>query len=104
MYLQGPDSLTKSLHEKLMARKQIYIIAASFRDKHMLRFVVCSRMTESRDIAFAWEEIRSQADCVLTGVEEEKVLTYIEKKHLPVCNGIKVNGSVNGHPKECIGV
>ncbi|KAJ9576935.1 hypothetical protein L9F63_006501 [Diploptera punctata] len=60
-------------------------------------------MTESRDIAFAWEEIRSQADCVLHGTEEEKAVTYVEKKHLPICNGIKINNAVNGHPQECIG-
>jgi hypothetical protein len=45
-----------------MARKKIYVIAATFQDKYIIRFVVCSRVTESRDIAFAWEEIRSQAN------------------------------------------
>jgi hypothetical protein len=49
-----------------MARKNIYLIAATFQNKYIIRFVVCSRVTESRDIAFAWEEIRSQANEVLS--------------------------------------
>lgn len=48
-----------------MARKRIYVIAATFQENYIIRFVVCSRVTESRDIAFAWEEIRTQADQVL---------------------------------------
>lgn len=49
-----------------MARKRIYVIAATFRKNYIIRFVVCSRVTESKDIAFAWEEIRTQADQVLS--------------------------------------
>jgi hypothetical protein len=85
-----------------MERKKIYIIAATFRGKHILRFVVCSRMTESRDIAFACEEIRSQADHVLHG----DALVHFPKTHNHVkCNGLwkncpnnelKVNGITNG--------
>jgi hypothetical protein len=54
-----------------MARQNIYIIVATFNDKHILRFVVCSRMTESKDVQFAWEEIRGQADQVLMGNDTE---------------------------------
>jgi hypothetical protein len=49
-----------------MASKKIYVIAATFQEKYIIRFVVCSRVTESRDIAFAWEEIRTQADQLLS--------------------------------------
>lgn len=49
-----------------MARKKIYVVAATFQENYIIRFVVCSRVTESRDIAFAWEEIRAQADQVLS--------------------------------------
>jgi methionyl-tRNA synthetase len=80
-----------------MERKNIYIIAATFRDKHILRFVVCSRMTESRDIAFAWEEIRSQADRVLHGdtlLHFSKTQSHIKR------NGVRKdclnNGITNG--------
>lgn len=102
--LKGPDSLTKTLHDRLMARKKIYIIAATFRDKHILRFVVCSRMSEPRDIAFAWEEIRGQADQVLlgnnTGSDTPLSIhkTYSRSKTRKECpsNELKVNGITSG--------
>ncbi|KAJ4443464.1 hypothetical protein ANN_05133, partial [Periplaneta americana] len=96
--LKGPDSLTKRLHDRLMARKKIYVIAATFRDKHILRFVVCSRMTELRDIMFAWEEIRSQTDQVLAGEGDgNENLLHVSKKHGSKCNGV-LKVTTNGHP------
>jgi hypothetical protein len=90
-----------------MARQNIYIIAATFKDKHILRFVVCSRMTESRDIQFAWEEIRGQAEQVLMGNDTESVIlvhdckTYSRMKYNVIrndcpSNGVKINGIMNG--------
>jgi hypothetical protein len=101
---QGPDSLTKTLHDRLMARKKIYIIAATFRDKHILRFVVCSRTTESRDIIFAWEEIRGQADQVLLGNNPDSDTPMsIRKTHGRIktrkecpSNELKANGITSG--------
>jgi hypothetical protein len=74
-----------------MARKNIYVIAATFRDKHILRFAVCSRMTESRDIVFAWEEIRSQADQVLQDNKADSdTLLHVSKTDNHVkCKGIR---------------
>jgi len=94
--------LTKRLHERLMARKRIYVIAATFQENYIIRFVVCSRVTESRDIAFAWEEIRTQADQVLSdNIDHETVTPCHTNQHgtakeAPVIsNGIgsKTNGT-----------
>jgi hypothetical protein len=87
-----------------MARKKIYIIAATFRDKHILRFVVCSRMTESRDIVFAWDEIRGQADQLLlgNGTDSDTPMsvrkTYMRTKIRKECpsNEMKANGITSG--------
>ena len=90
-----------------MARQNIYIIAATFKDKHILRFVVCSRMTESRDVQFAWEEIRGQAEQVLTGNDTDDGIlmhdckTYSRMKYNAIrnecpSNGVKINGITNG--------
>jgi hypothetical protein len=90
-----------------MARQNIYIIAASFKDKHILRFVVCSRMTESSDVQFAWEEIRGQAEQVLMGNDTEGDIlvhgckTYSSMKCNAIrndcpSNGVKINGIPNG--------
>ncbi|KAG8229721.1 hypothetical protein J437_LFUL007896 [Ladona fulva] len=55
--LKGPDHLTKTLYEKLISEHKIYLTAATFGKKFMIRFVVCSRFTEEKDIQFAWQEI-----------------------------------------------
>ena len=90
-----------------MARQNIYIIVATFNDKHILRFVVCSRMTESKDVQFAWEEIRGQADQVLMGNDTDSGIlvhdrkTYIRMNYNAIrndcpSNGVKINGITNG--------
>lgn len=48
-----------------MERKRIYLTAATYRDKFMIRFVVCSRHCQPEDIDFAWDEITSQVDEIL---------------------------------------
>ncbi|KAF7997969.1 hypothetical protein HCN44_009367 [Aphidius gifuensis] len=60
--MKGDDKLTRGLLDRLMKRKRIYLIAATFGEKLMIRFVVCSRLCQVDDIDFAWNEIRGQAD------------------------------------------
>jgi hypothetical protein len=85
-----------------MARKNIYVIAATLQNKYIIRFVVCSRVTESRDIVFAWEEIRSQADQVLSDNVDNKPDNLPHKKQNGVAkdvpgisngNGLTMNGT-----------
>jgi hypothetical protein len=65
-----------------MTRKRIYVIAATFQEKYIIRFVVCSRVTESRDITFAWEEIRTEADRVLSeNIDHETEMTAHREQH-----------------------
>jgi hypothetical protein len=73
-----------------MARKNIYLIAATFHDKYIIRFVVCSRVTESRDITFAWEEIRSQANEVFSDNADYEEQTPPRKEQ----NGVAKDTSV----------
>lgn len=63
--VKGPDSRTKQLIDKLMARKNIYCIPATYKGKLLIRFVICSRLIEQRDIDFAWNEIVSQTKEIL---------------------------------------
>jgi methionyl-tRNA synthetase len=88
-----------------MARQNIYLVVATLKDKHFLRFVVCSRMAESRDIQFAWEEIHGQAEEVLMGnigdILVDECKTNSRRKNnaiLKDCpsNGAKINGIKNG--------
>ena len=41
------------------------MVPAKLRGQFILRLAVCSRYTESRDIAFAWQELRSHADFLM---------------------------------------
>lgn len=45
-----------------MGSGQIYLVTATVQSQLVIRFVVCSRLTEESDVAFAWNEIRKQAD------------------------------------------
>ncbi|XP_021929364.1 aromatic-L-amino-acid decarboxylase-like isoform X2 [Zootermopsis nevadensis] len=94
--LKGPNQLTKRLHDRLMARKNIYVIAATFQDKYIIRFVVCSRVTESRDIAFAWEEIRSQANEVIGDNVDTEIDNLPHKKQNGVCEDERGISDGNG--------
>nr|CAD7419356.1 unnamed protein product [Timema poppensis] len=62
---QGEDAASKRLLERLTARGKVYMIPATVRELFVLRFVVCSRLTESRDVRFAWDEVKTVADEVL---------------------------------------
>ncbi|KAF5298426.1 hypothetical protein FQR65_LT01204 [Abscondita terminalis] len=55
--LNGPDILTETLLHRLTERKNIYLIPCYYRNKYVIRFVVCSRFTEVKDIEYAWNEI-----------------------------------------------
>lgn len=49
-----------------MASGQIYLVTTTVHSKLVIRFVVCSRLTEETDVQFAWNEIRAQADHITT--------------------------------------
>ncbi|XP_012262153.2 aromatic-L-amino-acid decarboxylase-like [Athalia rosae] len=72
--MKGDNSRTRELLDKLLARRKIYVIAASYREKLFIRFVVCSRLCESRDMEFAWKEISEQA----TEILQPRISTEIE--------------------------
>lgn len=57
--LKGNDYMTQKLLDKITERKNLYIMPYYFQNKLMVRFVVCSRLTEKEDIDFAWNEIKS---------------------------------------------
>lgn len=60
--LKGPDEANKKMLEKLTDRKNIYVIPCYYQGKYVIRFVVCSRFTEKKDIDYAWKEICDVAE------------------------------------------
>lgn len=68
--LKGDCSLTKKLLEQITAKKQLFMIHATFEDKLMIRFVICGYNPNEDDMLFAWNEIKNQADILLSSVED----------------------------------
>lgn len=62
---RGDNKRTTDLLQYLTDRKKIYMIQATHRGQHFLRFVVCGMDPKEDDIDFAWQEIKSQMDIVL---------------------------------------
>ncbi|KAI8433738.1 hypothetical protein MSG28_015722 [Choristoneura fumiferana] len=48
--LKDGDIVTKKLLENLTEKKQIYMVAATYRGRYIIRFVVCSNLTTRQDI------------------------------------------------------
>lgn len=48
-----------------MGSGKIYLVTTTVRSQVVIRFVVCSRLTEEWDVDFAWNEIQKQADKVV---------------------------------------
>ncbi|XP_029043287.1 aromatic-L-amino-acid decarboxylase-like [Osmia bicornis bicornis] len=75
--MKGDNQLTKELLTRLTAEKKIYVVAATFREKLVVRFVICSRLTREDDVIFAWNEITKQA----TEIVGPKTPCLEEKAH-----------------------
>lgn len=73
--LKGPEEYTKMLLEILTKRKNIYVIPCYYRGKFVVRFVVCSRLTENKDIDYGWKEIIEVIDQILGC--EKKIKSFV---------------------------
>ncbi|CAH1183510.1 unnamed protein product [Phaedon cochleariae] len=76
--LRGNDSLTQQLLEKVDDRKHIFVVAGRSDGKFVIRFAVCSRLTEKRDVDFSWEELLSQAEEIVPS--KNKINTELSDK------------------------
>ncbi|XP_076277814.1 aromatic-L-amino-acid decarboxylase isoform X1 [Lasioglossum baleicum] len=78
--LKGDDKLTKDLLSRLTAEKKIYVIPATFHQKLIIRFVVCSRWSREDDLTFAWNEITKHATDILRSqippLQEEPLISF----------------------------
>ncbi|KAL4708154.1 hypothetical protein ACJJTC_009933 [Scirpophaga incertulas] len=62
-FKQG-DNVTKTLLERLTKKKNVYMVAGSYRGRYVIRFVVCSRLTNKDDIEFSWNKIKEEANLI----------------------------------------
>lgn len=77
--LKGECALTKELLERITERKKLYVIPATCHGKFMIRFVVCGFAPEAKDIDFAWNEIKTQAELVLEKAKKNTSVDSVEK-------------------------
>lgn len=54
---QGSNADNEDLLQTLHKRRTIHLTPTKLRGLFVLRFAVCSRMTESEDVHYAWQEI-----------------------------------------------
>ncbi|KAF2886733.1 hypothetical protein ILUMI_19440 [Ignelater luminosus] len=97
--LQGSDDKTERLLEKLTERKNIYVIPCYFRGKFVIRFVICSRLTEEKDIDYAWKEITDVANEIESNVcsqyKYNAFITSFDDRHL--LNGLEMTSKKNNY-------
>lgn len=78
--LKGGCELTKKLQERIVERKNIYMIPATYRDKIIIRFVICGMDPQEKDIEYAWNEIRTVTDDLFDEIAREAVV--IQEKEI----------------------
>ncbi|XP_012262186.2 aromatic-L-amino-acid decarboxylase-like [Athalia rosae] len=100
--LKGDDSLTRELLNRLTSRKQIYVIAATYMDKLIVRFVNCTEATTDKDVEFAWTEIANQATEVIEALDRletersSKEIEYDDNEEKKFSEKIDLNSKING--------
>lgn len=65
VFSQGPQNLTKQLLEALNARKNIYLVAGTAKDEYFVRFSICGRTTNMKDVEYSFKEINTVAAEIL---------------------------------------
>ncbi|XP_073988427.1 aromatic-L-amino-acid decarboxylase-like isoform X2 [Rhodnius prolixus] len=81
--LKGEDSLTKELLKLITDKRELYMNAGSLRGKYFIRYAICSRFMEYKDVQIAWNIIVTQADLILarTRIIENIITMNSEKKN-----------------------
>ncbi|XP_013188794.2 aromatic-L-amino-acid decarboxylase [Amyelois transitella] len=77
--LKDGDIMTKRLLENITEKKQIYMVAATYRGRYIIRFVICSRLTTTEDVDFSWKIIKAEADLTCSN-------NVITKSKIPAIN------------------
>ncbi|XP_068621637.1 aromatic-L-amino-acid decarboxylase [Battus philenor] len=85
--LKDGDILTRKLLENLTAKKKVFMVAATYRDRYIIRWVVCSLHTKKEDVEFSWSNIKQEADLIcLNQINAKPKITNIENiEKLGIC-------------------
>lgn len=77
--LKNGDKVTKKLLENLTARKKVFMVACTYMDRYVIRFVICSRLTTKEDVEVSWNIISKEASLLLS-------INSFKRKELKVSN------------------
>ncbi|CAG4998904.1 unnamed protein product [Parnassius apollo] len=85
--LKNGDNLTKKLLENLTAKKEVFMVAASYRERYIIRWVICSRLATKKDIDLSWKKIKEATDLIcLEKIHNKSKISNIESiETLNVC-------------------
>jgi aromatic-L-amino-acid decarboxylase len=64
--LKGSDEINEALNKKINDNGKINVTPCHVNGKFILRFAVCSRLTESEDIQLAYDEISKISSDILS--------------------------------------
>ncbi|KAG5880433.1 hypothetical protein JTB14_019943 [Gonioctena quinquepunctata] len=84
------DSSTQKLLDKLVERENIFLIAANFNEKRVIRFAICSRLSEKRDMDFAWKEILTVADGIVPRRKREITCVELTEENICFSDNLKI--------------
>lgn len=68
--LKGSNDINEALLKKINDAGNIHLVPSKIKDMYFLRFAICSRFSESKDIQNSWKEIKLRTDEVF---EEQSV-------------------------------
>ncbi|XP_014230247.1 aromatic-L-amino-acid decarboxylase [Trichogramma pretiosum] len=63
--LKGSNELNELLLKRINGAGNIHLVPSKINDCYFLRLAICSRFSESKDIQYSWQEIKTRADEVL---------------------------------------
>lgn len=67
---QASNDMNETLLKKINGAGNIHLVPSKIEDIYFLRFAICSRFSESKDIQSSWREIKLRADELL---EEQSI-------------------------------
>lgn len=82
--LKGEDNLTEKLLDHISKKKELFLIAGHLNHRLVIRYAVCSRLTEKRDIEFSWRQITETAEEIIPS--PKKSLSKSDKQIHPALN------------------
>ncbi|CAG9771983.1 unnamed protein product [Ceutorhynchus assimilis] len=92
--LKGDNALTEKLLQKISDKKNQFLIAGHLNHRYVIRYAICSRLTEQRDVDYSWREILEAADELVPRANKKLIIEVAEKQGLLNIETCKADKSV----------